>query len=362
MSPKCGPGAFHSGNYIRIWRYDGVCIYFTSLIRKKFGRKMSARRERAPTGTSNLGQYKTYGLTPRESARSINNEAMIQERLNTNRSTSSDISTGEMLRRLREASDREKFERAQSEIAALGDYNAFSRPRPSMAVPLRSVFLDPTVNNFPPSRTKSELVKRIKLTSAPHPSYDIDQDGYISQEDYRLAKRFDFDGNGVLDPAERNVAKRVLADEFFHKHAHQLDMFGPGIGTKSLKDNVTKLATSHNFERAYEKLKSIERTLEGRSAKTIEECIKLPDDTLTKHNFFCNRFDTTAWNDFDAIPRSASTFGLHDHGGSRKRLMFSRRQLDIENNERKMAEADAKKPLVNTRRLALITNVAIENN
>ena len=36
-----------------------------------------------------------------------------------------------------------------------------------------------------------------------------------------------------------------------------------------------------------------------------------------------------AWNDFDAIPRSCSKYGLMDHGGSRKRLMFSRRQVGL---------------------------------
>lgn len=34
--------------------------------------------------------------------------------------------------------------------------------------------------------------------------------GYVSQEDYFLAKRFDLDGNGVLDPDEQEV-KRFLA-------------------------------------------------------------------------------------------------------------------------------------------------------
>ena len=35
----------------------------------------------------------------------------------------------------------------------------------------------------------------------------------------------------------------------------------------------------------------------------------------------------TAWNDFDAIPRAASNYGPNDHGGSRKRLLFSRQQV-----------------------------------
>lgn len=40
-------------------------------------------------------------------------------------------------------------------------------------MPLRTVLLDPSVNNFPRSRTRTELMKRIKLSCEPHPSYDL---------------------------------------------------------------------------------------------------------------------------------------------------------------------------------------------
>ena len=71
-----------------------------------------------------------------------------------------------------------------------------------------------------------------------------DQDGYVSQEDYRLAKRFDLDGNGLLDPEERNIGKQVLADEFFREHAHELEKFGGQFKTRSHSENVQKLAKS----------------------------------------------------------------------------------------------------------------------
>ena len=95
------------------------------------------------------------------------------------------------------------------------------------------------MNNFSPSKTRTELLQRVKSAGVPHHSYDLvsrdppdtypqellysyyhkhihfnvhtkvlldclssllscvcvqDGDGYVSQEDYRLAKRFDFDG------------------------------------------------------------------------------------------------------------------------------------------------------------------------
>jgi len=289
--------------------------------------------------------------------------ASFNDAMASGRSVSSDISIGEVLRRLREKSDITQNAVDSREIEALGDYNAFSRPRASKDLPLRSVLLDPKVNNFPPSKTRSELLKKIRVTSAPHPSYDLDMDGYVSQEDYRLAKRFDFDGNGVLDPDERGIGKKVLADEFFkvHEKAGDLACFGEQFAKKSHKDNVAALANAYSFERAYDRLLSVERTLKAGSSETILSCMRLGDDTLTRHNYYANKFDCTAWNDFDAIPRSASTFGLTDHGGSRKRLMFSRRQIALENNEQKMAVSEASRAKPNTRRMALITNVAMEN-
>ncbi len=281
----------------------------------------------------------------------------------TNRSGESEISIGEVLRRLREKSDTTKNAIDLREIEALGDYNAFSRPRPSKDLPLRSVLLDPSVNNFPPSKTRSELIKKIRVTSAPHPSYDLDMDGYVSQEDYRLAKRFDFDGNGVLDPDERAIGKRVLADEFFkdHEKAGDLACFGETFAKNSHQRNVDSLANAYSFERAYDRLLSVERTLNAGSSETILSCMRTGDNTLTKHNYYVNKFDCTAWNDFDAIPRAASTFGLTDHGGSRKRLMFSRRQIATDHNTELMSKADEKRTKPNTRRMALITNAAIEN-
>jgi hypothetical protein len=280
------------------------------------------------------------------------------------RSDVSDLSVAEMLRRLRDKADIEKNASDQHEIDALGDYNAFSRPRVSLDIPLRSILLDPTVNNFPKSRTRTELLKKIRVSGAPHPSYDLDRDGYVSQEDYRLAKRFDFDGNGVLDPDERAIGKQVLADEFFKDHAERGDLacFGEQFTKNTHKKNVDSLANAYSFERAYDRLLSVERTIKAGSSEPILECMRTTDTNLTKHNFYVNKFDSTAWNDFDAIPRAASNYGLDDHGGSRKRLLFSRRQASTENNQRLLDIADSKKTMPNTRRMNLITNVAVENS
>ena len=69
----------------------------------------------------------------------------------------------------------------------------------------------------------------------------------MSQQDFKLAKRFDFDGNGVLDPDERQVGRRVLADEFFKRHANDLHNFGPSFENNTHKQNVEKLLNSYRF-------------------------------------------------------------------------------------------------------------------
>lgn len=108
-----------------------------------------------------------------------------------------------------------------------------------------------------------------------------------------MAKRFDFDGNGVLDPGERQIGKRVLADEFFRSHAHDLDVFGSNFSQQNHKQNVEALTNAYSFERAYERLKSIERTLKAESSKPIVECMLAADQSLTRHNYYTNKFDTT---------------------------------------------------------------------
>jgi len=108
-------------------------------------------------------------------------------------------------------------------------------------------------------------------------------------------------------------------------------------------------------------LKQTEARLRAGAANVIKECISLPDDSLTKHNYFSDKFDTSAWNDFDAVPRSASEFGNHHHG-SRKRLMFNRTQNMRTIGENKLDAAASSMPFINTRRSNMITNVAVENN
>lgn len=339
---------------------------------------MSSRRERTPQGQSNLASAR-FEATPRQPPRPSTSGPTSNDRgfaATSSRPSSQQFSTQQLQKTdtsdsyaslLQTMIARRKpgpnFIDDKEIMELKSRYNAFSRPQKSMKLPLRSVFLDPSVNNIPPCKTRTELMSRIKGSIHPHPSYDLDRDGYVSQEDYRIAKRFDINGRGLLDSEEREVCQKVLADEFFTRNADDLSILGPQYCNKTSKQNVDELLSTQSFEQAYEKLKGFQRTIKVVSSKKVSDCMRLPaDNPLTEHNFFTDKFDATAWNDFDAIPRSASKFGLTDHGGSRKRLMFSRQQMLRGSASTQMEIARLQQPTLNSRRLKLITDIKVENS
>lgn len=63
-------------------------------------------------------------------------------------------SMNEVLRRIREKADVALQAEEDRNLELLGPYNAFSRPKTSTIAPLRTVLLDPGINNFPRSRTR----------------------------------------------------------------------------------------------------------------------------------------------------------------------------------------------------------------
>ena len=185
--------------------------------------------------------------------------------------------------------------------------NAYSRPVHSKNQPLRSSFLDPETNNFPRSKTKKELQRKKKLVNMPHMSYDIDGDGYVSQEDYFMAKRFDMDGNGVLDADEQEVGRFIMAQEFFKRHENDVSLFGPEWSTVDMKKNIHTLATSATFQKAITKLNESEKHFRDIGSQEVDGCLTMKKDVI-KHNWYNDKFDTTAWCDFGANPRKYDPF------------------------------------------------------
>jgi hypothetical protein len=237
-------------------------------------------------------------------------------------------------------------------------------------------------------------MKKIRISRIPHPSYDIDGDGWVSQEDYRLAKRFDFDGNGVIDPDERMIAKHVIANEFFDQNKHQLREFGGEIAQSSVHENVAHLENSQLFEKNLRRLKAVEESLRSRGSTQMARCMAGDRPELTKFNFYNNKYDTTAWNDFEAVPRQrflvssnprlaqaqaqarghgdapphASLYSgdlrgsdLIHHNGSRKQLLRARKEATQMVEIERFEAAFCGRPQYRTKKLALISDFQYEN-
>jgi hypothetical protein len=268
----------------------------------------------------------------------------------------------EFLARMRATKAAESKAKAKNEVAALEGYNPYSRPKVSSSIPLRSAFLDPRVNNIPKSKTRSELLRTIKATNIPHHSFDIDGDGYVSQEDLLLGKRFDLDGNGVLDPDEQEVGRRIIAEEFFKAHRHDLNLFGNEYSDCSEEQNIDRVAKSHTFTKIMNGLKEKEKHYRDRGSYNMTEALTVWNPDLVKNNFYADKFDVTAWNDFGAEPRAKDFVANGKHHGSRHAMFNLRKNIDREVCQQRLDAAEAKKPKYSTRRVALMTNVEIENS
>lgn len=176
-----------------------------------------------------------------------------------------------------------------------------------------------------------------------------------------MAKRFDFDGNGVIDPHERKIAKSVITDEFFKAHRENLHVFGEKIANATHAENVNAVVNSTNFERTFGLLKGVEESLKGRASKEMLGCMDTVHKSLTKHNFYTNKFDTSAWNDFDAIPRVAQTMHDMNHNGSRRRLLESRKAKSRLEGNSFQQKATSKEKTFRNHRISLISNFDLEN-
>lgn len=179
-----------------------------------------------------------------------------------------------------------------------------------------------------------------------------DGDGDVSHEDYRLAKRFDFDGNGIIDPYERKIAKHVIADEFFGKHNEHMHVFGEEIGSSTHAENVARLSKAPNFERTLTLLKGVEDSLRGKSSKEMLGCMASVHKDAVKKNFYTDKFDTTAFTNFEAVPVSSRDLG-GAHNGSRLRLMESRKYGQKTECASRMTAAQDKVPKFSTIKLKM---------
>lgn len=142
-------------------------------------------------------------------------------------------------------------------------------------------------------------------------------------------------------------------------HKDELQLFGDQIAKTSIADNISKLEHSGSFERTLSRLKGVEESLKGRSSKVMVACMNSSNPRLTKHNFYSNQFDTTAYSNFEAIPyQRGSTL---QHNGSQRALMLQRREAMQREASEKFEKVVSKQPKYRTAKISLISNYALEN-
>ena len=59
-------------------------------------------------------------------------------------------------------------------------------------------------------KCRSKLIEERRLEKIPHPSYDLDGDGFVGGRDYVIAKQFDKDMDGKLNAKERANAIEAI--------------------------------------------------------------------------------------------------------------------------------------------------------
>ena len=80
----------------------------------------------------------------------------------------------------------------------------------------------------------------------PHPSMDVDGDGTVSAFDLKLAKRFDDDGNGILDEEETANLRAMMAKQNVKDIATMMDASGKtDQDFEAIKKNILQGGKAH---------------------------------------------------------------------------------------------------------------------
>ena len=216
--------------------------------------------------------------------------------------------------------------------APSSERGAFGRTQLSRTSPLRSVLLDPEVNNLPPARTQTEYAEFVRTRNKAHSSYDLDEDGQVTVQDYKLAASLDVDGDGRLDTDRHKEGGLILAERFFERQIVPAKFHGDcwtaREGREGFQENARRLANSQHFGAGLRMLEMREKRLLGRASLNMTACMQAPKGP-------------------DEGPRSH----LLAHRKRTERL-FGQAQLD---------KWDAKLEKWSTKRVSPISNLAFEN-
>jgi len=126
--------------------------------------------------------------------------------------------------------------------------NEWSIAQRSMVDPLKTLLLDDKKRNIPRHRTRSELLASRKRTNIPHMSFDVDMDGVVSELDFKYAKAFDLDGDGILNKRERSNLRRQMSTDLFQERKVVANLAESPIDNKQIETMAEKLVQSEHFQ------------------------------------------------------------------------------------------------------------------
>jgi len=175
----------------------------------------------------------------------------------------------------------------------------------------------------------------------------------------------------LLTPPRRPIHREAKGD---------LELFDPEFLTKSKEENIRELADAPGgaFKKRIQELKNIEQNLATVSSKSMKDALTCWNPEIIKHNWFTNKFDVTAWNDFGAPgPRDPNFHLSNDHKGSLDTLQNLRKNKDRYICQSRLDQAKARelrenpwmtssfhgdKNRVTVAKTSYITNTRIENS
>ena len=127
--------------------------------------------------------------------------------------------------------------------------------------------------------TLRKLNEQRKSADLPHHSYDVDGDGFVSNLDYFLAKRFDVDKDGKLNEKELSAARQAKESGYLDQFMFGLERTGP---TQS-SCQVRPASTYHSSHGKLEKLPNNLRFLQREGKIIVAEDFRPLEGLKTQH-------------------------------------------------------------------------------
>ena len=122
-------------------------------------------------------------------------------------------------------------------------------------------------------KTRAALLRTLhKKKCHAHKSFDLDGDGVVSVNDYKLAKDMDTDGSGHIDEEETRLGRTRLARDFYELKNTVTSRFHRR-SWMDIEKSASKLVTKDNFGRHLNHLRQGLWIRQGRSGRRVVDSL-----------------------------------------------------------------------------------------